>query len=55
MPALDHFDLPFTQERLYERAIEIVTSWGKGSTDAEWSDAIFAATAEARKVKERLH
>lgn len=55
MPPLDHFDLPLTQERIYERAIEIVTAWGKATTDPEWSDAIFAATAEARTIQERLH
>ena len=55
MVALNHYDLPITQERIYERAEEIVRGWGKTAADPEWSDAIFAATAEAQKIETRLH
>lgn len=55
MPPLDHFDLPMTCERIYERAEEIVASWGKTPTDREWGDAILAAAAEARKIETQLH
>ena len=55
MPVLNHFDLPITQERIYERAEEILDNWKKLKTDPEWSNAIFAATKEARKVENQLH
>lgn len=55
MPKLTPYDLPLTQERIYDRAREIVRSWGKSETDLEWTPAIMKACDEARLIERQLH